>query len=42
MAKKNYKVMFTTGFEMTIKLNQLELRDLIHKYKVCGYELVEI
>lgn len=42
MAKKrNYKITFTTGFELILLLNQLDLKKMIHQYKVAGYKPVE-
>lgn len=38
MAKRKYKVTFTTGFSMVLLLNQFDLKEIIHNYKVRGYE----
>lgn len=40
MKKKKYKITFTTGFELVLFLNQLDLKNLIRKYKVCGYKII--
>lgn len=42
MAKRNYKVTFTTGFELVLLLSQLDLKKIIHQYKVAGYKPVEM
>lgn len=39
--KRTYKITFTTGFELVLLLSQFDLKDLIHKYKVRGYKIVE-
>ena len=41
MAKRNYKITFTTGFELVLLLSQLDLKKMIHQYKVVGYKPVE-
>lgn len=42
MAKKrNYKVTFTTGFELVLLFSQFDLKKMIHQYKVAGYKPVE-
>ena len=38
MAKRQYKITFTTGFSMVLLLNQFDLKKIIHQYKVRGYE----
>lgn len=38
MAKRHYKITFTTGFSMVLLLSQFDLKELIHQYKVRGYE----
>lgn len=42
MAKRNYKIIFTTGFELVLLLNQLDLKKMIQKYKVTGYKLIKV
>lgn len=39
--KRNYKITFTTGFELVLLLNQLDLKKMIRQYKVAGYKPVE-
>lgn len=42
MAKRNYKITFTTGFELVLLLSQLDLKKMIHQYKVAGYKRIEV
>lgn len=42
MKKRSYKITFITGFELILPLNQLDLRNMIHQYKVTGYKLIEV
>ena len=42
MKKRSYKITFTTGFELILLLNQLDLKNMIHQYKVAGYKLIEV
>lgn len=39
--KRNYEITFTTGFKLILLLNQLDLKKMIHQYKVAGYKPIE-
>lgn len=38
--KKSWKVSFVSGLSVKLNLTQWELKQLIHKYKVSGYEKI--
>lgn len=42
MVKRNYKIIFTTGFELVLLLSQIDLKEMIRKYKIAGYKTIEI
>lgn len=35
--KKDYKVIFCSGLELNLTLNQWELKEMIRNYKIAGY-----
>ena len=41
MKKKSYKITFTTGLELILSLNQLDLKNMIYQYKIAGYKPIK-